>query len=617
MERRFWSDLFAVGVLAVCAPLGAAHADAVPVDAAASLVRASGAIAALEDTAGRARLEEIRHRDAEFVAVAGQAPNFGQTRSAIWLRYELESTGNSPQLLYLQLGNPEIADAALFVMAGGRLLRTEWTGANMPARSRPVANGGLALPFDLPARSRVVLYLRVTADGVPLIVPARVLDPAALQAARHREHWQNGALTGLFAALLAGGVLSWLLRRDALLPWYLLLLLTAWAGLTARNGFGPAYLYPALSWPQRQGVAVALGLAATLLLLFARGFLGAARLPRVDRLLRGLLWVGGALVVAGAAVPPSWSLPLELPLFFAIVLLCAWAGVRTWFAGWRAARFFLAAQAVIAAALLHYAAVRAGLLAWGAASDFDVSLGASAAALLLALALADRQALARRAAHDVDAAAHAALLTRCAELERLAEQRTTELEQARRHADYLATTDPLTGIFNRRGLLPLLMREVELAQRAHLPLTLIAFDIDYFKRINDEFGASEGDRLLQEVVTVARQVVRATDLFGRVAGEEFVVALRDTPVAAGRDVAERMRADIAARVHVGPQGHAITASFGVAGLSAALDTADALLRAATTGVDRAKNRGRNRVVLVEPELADAGLLQLARLPDGH
>ena len=615
MERRSGSGLILIGILAVCAPLGLTRAGPVPVDADASLVHASGEIAALEDTAGRARLEEVRRRDAEFVAVAGQAPNFGLSRSAIWLRYEIESTSNSPQSLYLRLGNPEIADAALFVTVGARLLSTEWTGSRVPARSRPVADSGLTLPFELPARSRAVLYLRVTTEGMPLIVPARVLDPAALQATRNREHWQNGALAGLFAALIVGGALSWLRRRDPLLPLYLLLLLITWAGLTARNGYGPAYLYPALSWPQRQGVPVALGLAAMLMLQFTRAFLGTVRLPQADRLLRGMLLAGAALVVAAAALPPTWSLPLDLPLLFAVPLLCGWVSMRAWLGGYRTARFHLAAQMLTAVALLHAGAVRAGLLDWGAAASLDITLGVSGAALLLALALLDRQALARQAAHDIDAAAHVALLARCGELERLAEQRTAELEQARRHADYLATTDPLTGIFNRRGLLPLLIREVELAQRAHLSLTLIAFDIDYFTRINAEFGASEGDRILQEVVTVARQTVRGTDLFGRIAGEEFVVALRDTAAAAGRDVAERMRADIAARVHVGPEGHAITASFGVAGLGGTLVTADALLRAATTGIDRAKNRGRNRVVLVEPDLEDASLLQLARLPD--
>jgi len=318
-------------------------------------------------------------------------------------------------------------------------------------------------------------------------------------------------------------------------------------------------------------------------------------------------------VLAAALLPLSWSLLLDLPLFFAVPLLCAWAGVRAWSAGGHAARLHLAAQLLTAAALLHYGLVRAGLLAWTAAGSADVTLGVSGAALLLALALIDRSGLARQAAHSADSAARDALLARCAEIERLAEQRTAELEQARRHADYLATTDPLTGVFNRRGLLPLLTREVELAQRARLPLTLIAFDIDHFKRINDEFGPAEGDRILQQVVAVARQSVRSTDLIGHIAGEEFVAALRDTPAAAGRDVAERMRADIAAQVRVGGTEHAITASFGVAGLGGAIDTADALLRAATAGIDRAKNRGRNRVVLVQPDLDGPAMPELLRL----
>ena len=127
MERRCWLALVLAGVLAGVASPSLVLAAPVPVDADASLVHAGGDVAALEDTAGRARLEEVQRRDAEFVAVDGPAPNFGPTRSAIWLRYELESGGNAPQLLYLQVGNPEIADAALFVTVGGRLLTT-YTG---------------------------------------------------------------------------------------------------------------------------------------------------------------------------------------------------------------------------------------------------------------------------------------------------------------------------------------------------------------------------------------------------------------------------------------------------------------------------------------------------------
>jgi diguanylate cyclase (GGDEF)-like protein len=282
----------------------------------------------------------------------------------------------------------------------------------------------------------------------------------------------------------------------------------------------------------------------------------------------------------------------------------------------RAARIHLAAQVLTTATLAHYGLVLAGLLPWTVAASNGVTLGIAAAALLLSLALADRHGLAQAAASQADSGARRALEERRDELERTVKQRTAELEQARNHAEYLATTDQLTGIFNRRGLLPLLTREVELAQRARQPLSLIAFDIDYFKRINDEFGHAEGDRILQEVVSAARLIVRSPDLFGRVAGEEFVLVLRDTAPGIARDVAERIRACIAERVRVGPDAHAVTASFGVAALSGMVDTADALRRAATAGIDRAKNRGRNRVVLIEPEHA-AGTVPPLLQPRGQ
>ena len=568
----------------------------------------------LEDTAGRARLEEIRHRDAEFVTVSDTTPNFGLSRSAFWLRYALESTSTAPQRLYLQIGNQDIADAALFVTIAGRLIRTEWSGARVPARVRPVPDSGLVLPFELPARSRAVLYLRVAADGVPAIVPVRLADDAARQAARSRELWQNGALSGVFGALFVGNLVLWIQRRDHRYGILLLLLLTAYAGLTARNGFGPTYFYPDLTWPQRQGVLVALGLAAALLLQFTRGLLGTNQVPQVDRLLRHAIAGGGVMVLVACLLPLAWSLPIDLSLFFSVPLLCAWAGARLWWRGVRAARLHLAAQLISAAALAHYALMLTGLLPWTAAGSDGVTLAIAAAALLLTLALADHHHLLQQAVHAADTTARRLLTQRHTELERLVEQRTAELEQARNHAEYLATIDPLTGIFNRRGLLPLLTREVELAQRARLPLALVAFDIDYFKRINDEFGQVVGDHILQEVVSAVRSVVRNPDLFGRVAGEEFALVLRDTPATIARDVAERIRACIAESVRVGPDAHLVTASFGVAGLGGAVDTADALQRAAAAGIDRAKNRGRNRVVMIEPDLdaLSAQLLLQAR-----
>jgi diguanylate cyclase (GGDEF)-like protein len=555
----------------------------------------------LEDTAGRARLEEIQRRDADFRPLQELAGKPAHPRSVFWLRYAIESTSAAPQRLFLHLDQQHIADAALFVTVAGRLISSEWTGERIPARVRPVSGSILALPFDLPARSSAVLYLRITADGLPSAAKTRIVDEATLANLRGHELWRNGILVGVFGTLLVVNLVLWGLRRRHRYGLFLLLLIDAYAGLSAYNGFGPAYLYPALTWPQRQGVPMALGAAALLLPLFTRAFLGTAQTPFVDRVLRWMSIPGLVMVVVASILSSSWGLSIGMLLLFGMALLIATVAWRMWRHGMPAARVLVVAHLLVALTMLHQGLMNRGLLAWELASADAAAIGIVAVMLLLSIALADRHGFEQRDAARHEAAIRAAFEQHRGELERVAAQRAAELEQARNHAEYLATTDPLTGFHNRRSLLPLLAREVEIARRSKEPLSLIAFDIDHFKRLNGEFGTGETDRILQEVAAAVRGTLRGPDLLGRFSGEEFVLVLRDTSAETARDIAERLRVRIAGSVHIGPDARIVTASFGVATMGSSLDTVDDLLRMATRGIDRAKSRGRNRVEPMEPE----------------
>jgi diguanylate cyclase (GGDEF)-like protein len=212
----------------------------------------------------------------------------------------------------------------------------------------------------------------------------------------------------------------------------------------------------------------------------------------------------------------------------------------------------------------------------------------------LALALADRIRALERAAARAQTATRMALEQRQQELERGVQARTRELEEARRQAEVLATTDALTGVYNRRGLLPLIEAGVQRSLAQGIPLSLVSFDLDQFKHVNDDFGHAEGDRVLRELVTLTRQLVRATDLVGRTGGEEFTLVL-----AASREqavqLAERLRRHLQLQLVAGPERRPVTASFGVAALGGVIADLEALQRAADAALYRAKNRGRNRV----------------------
>jgi diguanylate cyclase (GGDEF)-like protein len=177
--------------------------------------------------------------------------------------------------------------------------------------------------------------------------------------------------------------------------------------------------------------------------------------------------------------------------------------------------------------------------------------------------------------------------------------RLERLVAERARADVLAeqaTTDPLTGIANRRLLDDELGRMIAQAHRYGLPLSVVLMDLDHFKAVNDEHGHDTGDRVLVETVERVEASVRDADLLGRWGGEEFLLLAPHTDHEAACALAERCRAAIGGTaMEVGE----ITASFGVATLDAA-DDARTLFRRADLALYTAKQEGRDRVVGIIP-----------------
>jgi diguanylate cyclase (GGDEF)-like protein len=161
-----------------------------------------------------------------------------------------------------------------------------------------------------------------------------------------------------------------------------------------------------------------------------------------------------------------------------------------------------------------------------------------------------------------------------------------------------ASTDPLTGMFNRRGFAEATSRVIEREANAGRPVTVLIFDIDHFKSINDRFGHPAGDEILKLFATVVVNTLRISDLSGRIGGEEFA-ALLPCSLEEGVIAAERVReafADSGIEVEEGPVD--TTVSIGVAGGPAGTEL-EVLLAAADTALYQAKRSGRNRVEAAE------------------
>src|SRR5215212_8559486 len=174
----------------------------------------------------------------------------------------------------------------------------------------------------------------------------------------------------------------------------------------------------------------------------------------------------------------------------------------------------------------------------------------------------------------------------------------------------VSSRDALTGLYNRWYVIEKIDSEINRAMRHGSPMSLLMLDIDHFKRINDTWGHSAGDQVLQAIGKLLRESCRVYDVPGRYGGEEFCIVLPETKPGNTNVVAERIRRRLeATELSCGEASVVVTASIGIAGMEAASEgeilSPAALIDRADRAMYTAKNRGRNRVEMWDEELRSA------------
>ncbi len=176
-------------------------------------------------------------------------------------------------------------------------------------------------------------------------------------------------------------------------------------------------------------------------------------------------------------------------------------------------------------------------------------------------------------------------------LEEIVEQRTEILK-------WLAITDPLTGLYNRRYFMEQLEQEFKRSRRYERDLSLLMIDIDFFKRINDTFGHQTGDLVLRKISSIVESQLRDADLAFRFGGEEFMVILPETSLQDVSNVAERMRTEIMhSYYHHDESEFNVTVSIGIISVKCnQVESIDSLIRKVDDNLYMAKKSGRNQIV---------------------
>jgi diguanylate cyclase (GGDEF)-like protein len=425
------------------------------------------------------------------------------------------------------------------------------------------------LPHGLAAGESLYIRVATREDGADsLRFTLGTLGPTLQRADAHSR--MIALAVGALTALALGALLIWFILKDPLFLLYPGMFLLEALYLVFFSGEG--FDWPVLSHARAVGgfawnIPVALsGAVACLFIREIADLIHSS--PRVYRIFGWLAWGFVLLTFSNVLVYVGWGGPIAAvgnimfvgsAIFTLVVAFLAWRrGNRA--AGWFLIAWTMLETVTIATAirlLLDRAEHAERLLYYG------LPLSMVAAAILVALGVADR----------------------------LREQRRALTEAERR-----AQTDPLTGVLNRRSLIERLDAACLRARARGLPIALLFIDLDHFKEINDSFGHAAGDACLKKIIGPIQTELRQSDVIGRYGGEEFVVILSSADIAAAHPIAERIRNRVAdVRVEgFGPPIN-LTCSIGVATSDTLGVWGEHLIAQADAAVYAAKRSGRNRV----------------------
>lgn len=188
--------------------------------------------------------------------------------------------------------------------------------------------------------------------------------------------------------------------------------------------------------------------------------------------------------------------------------------------------------------------------------------------------------------------------------EDLADRAALAIENAMLHSEVqkLAITDSLTDQYNRRGFFDLGKREIDRLRRSGRPFSILMFDIDRFKEVNDRCGHAAGDHVLRSVALHCRSMIRESDILGRLGGDEFAILLHETGMKTALEIAERIRSSLAERPVMAPERTSdedcciqVSVSVGAVCARKNVEDLETLIAQADRALYNAKKNGRNRV----------------------
>lgn len=537
-----------------------------PIDLSVPNKNIGASLSVFEDKSGKMDFSEIQMLPSQvFIPLERSVDSHLFTQSAFWYRCEVSNTTQIPLKRLVVIGIPWIDFIHINVLPQTGGISTAIGGNSYPYAQRSYDHRfpNFELSF-VPGVSTVYFQIK-TRD--PFIVPISIVENTTFL----NDGWSTTShMTFIYGFLMAMALYNLFLFfgiREKYYAYYVVYLSCFVLMNMSYNGFTFKLFFS--DYPQLQDWAqsTTIFLFSISGLLFARSFLNFKKyVPFLNRLtwLLILVFVLTMVISAFAGYHYHVIFAIALSVFYSLYVFAI--AVYSLHLGNRSAKFFLlgtvsgligtSVTALSVMAILPYTDIGFKAVDYGLLID----------AVLLSLALADRVKI---------------------------------TDDEKRIAEKEAKTDSLTGLPNRRAYYEHSIAEVELAHRYGFDLCMVMIDIDYFKTINDTYGHSAGDRVLQQLAHILTIELRKNDYVFRIGGEEFVLLFPNTKIEEATLLAKRIRSQVNHKpLHYEDKEISFTVSIGISEyITEDKNNFHALVRRADEALYRAKRSGRDQVSL--------------------
>ena len=537
------------------------------------------ALQMLPDPEQRYTAQDLLQGGPAFGPMPPTQGTLGVRAEPVWLRMPLELAASAPGRWVLDIDYAPLQRIDLVLASGGRIVQQAALGSHVPFAQRPLPTRSHAVELDLQPGVAYELLLRVQTQGA-MVLPLRLSPPAMHAEQALREQMLQGLFTGLALCLWIYSLAQWINQREVLFLQYTLLISGSLLFSLHFFGVGAQYLWGGLPWFEQHASGMSALMATCGSFLFIGQALAAGN-PR-NRLMRAMRWgAAGTALLALAFALDLFDTRVLAAIVSVLGLVPALMGIPGAVARMRQGD--AVGGTLLLAWLVYFVATATviGVIRGWVPVNFwtlhSFQFGATLDMLLFMRVLGLRSKALRLAA-----------------------------ENARTERDtlhWLAHTDPLTNLPNRRGMQEALSNALRLCCHEQ-QLAVYLLDLDGFKPVNDEHGHDVGDELLVAVARRLQGHVRATDLVARLGGDEFVVVASalESPAQA-HDLANKLLDAFHAPFTLSSTKVQVGLTIGYA--LAPLDAYDAasLLKLADAAMYQGKQNGKFRVQRSTEQLA--------------